>query len=368
MNNPSARPEGGTGIFGAGPGRTFLHVCAALLPILAVLAFWKASTAFLILFSGVVLAAFLDAGAHGLGRLLPVGRGFRLAIVIVLVLLALVGAGWWSGPRLYEQSRQLAETVLGQAEALVEMVQEAEKQNSDDGGDAPPLDKPVEDITKIAPVGGGVLQGLRWLVSVLVSTAGNAFLIVFIGLFLVIAPDIYLKGVVRLVPPNKRHRIAQTFRDAGETLRHWVVGTLASMAVISALTLAGLLVIGYPFALPLALLAGALAFIPNIGPLITYVPIVLVGLSQGGVSPLWGAGIYALAQGIESYVVTPLIQQKAVSLPPALVLFAQVLLGLLFGLFGVALATPIVAVLGTFVDRLYVEDVLGDRGTGSGAS
>lgn len=365
MEDLATRPRPGAEGLRTGPGRTLLHVSAAMIPIAALFVFWKASVAFLILFSGIVLAGFLDSATRGLGRVLPIGRGYRLTIVIGLAFLTLAGAVWWTGPRLYEQSRQLTETVLNQAESLIEMLQEADRQAASESDGAAPQEAPVEGLSKMAPVGGGLLQGVRWLAATLISTAGNAFLIFFIGLFLVIDPPAYVRGVVRFFPKHRRARLAQTFSDAGETLRHWVVGTLASMAVIAVLTFIGLLAVGYPFALPLALLAGALAFIPNIGPLATYVPIVLVGLAQGHVSPLWGAGAYALAQGIESYAITPLIQQRAVSLAPALTLFAQVLFGLLFGLFGVALATPFVAVLGTFLDRLYVEDVLGDPVTGS---
>jgi predicted PurR-regulated permease PerM len=126
------------------------------------------------------------------------------------------------------------------------------------------------------------------------------------------------------------------------------------MTLIGVLTYAGLALIGYPLALPLALVAGGLAFVPNIGPVLTYVPIALAGLGEGAGTALSGMAVYAVAQTFESYVITPLIQKRMVSLPPALILVAQVVGGLLFGLWGVALATPITAVLRLWVERYYV--------------
>jgi predicted PurR-regulated permease PerM len=64
---------------------------------------------------------------------------------------------------------------------------------------------------------------------------------------------------------------------------------------------------------------------------------------------------------MESYLLAPLVQHKAVHLPPAVVLFSQILMGVVVGALGVAVATPLAAAVMVAVSMLYVEDALGDK-------
>ena len=116
--------------------------------------------------------------------------------------------------------------------------------------------------------------------------------------------------------------------------------------------------LGIPLALTLALLAAALDFIPNIGPLASAVPALLLALLQGPTTALWVMLLYVIVQVVESYILAPLVQRRAVSLPPALLLGAQVLLPMLFGFPGLLLATPVTVLLLVVVRNLYVEAIL----------
>ena len=73
------------------------------------------------------------------------------------------------------------------------------------------------------------------------------------------------------------------------------------------------------------------------------------------------AGLYVAVQFVESYILAPLVDRKTIYLPPALTVLAQLAMALVAGLFGVALATPLLAVVVVLVRTLYVEDGLGDR-------
>lgn len=117
-----------------------------------------------------------------------------------------------------------------------------------------------------------------------------------------------------------------------------------------------------PLAFALGLIAGLLAFIPNIGPVIAIAPALLLALPEGRTTLLIVLAIYIGVQALESYAITPLIQQEKVSLPPALIIAVQLLFGVLFGLLGLALATPIAAALMTVINLVYVRDYL-DRET-----
>jgi predicted PurR-regulated permease PerM len=147
----------------------------------------------------------------------------------------------------------------------------------------------------------------------------------------------------------------------GRVLRRWLVGRVASMTVVGLLTGIGLFVLGVPAAASLALIAALLSFIPFLGPAVSYVPAALIALADGGaLLLLWVTIVYASVQALESSVITPQIEKVAVSLPPALLICVQLAFGTLGGLSGVIMATPLTVAIVVLVERLYVEDLLGD--------
>ena len=139
-----------------------------------------------------------------------------------------------------------------------------------------------------------------------------------------------------------------------------------SLCLVGMLTALGLWILGVPAPLSLGFVAGVLSFIPNFGPLLSLVPAVIVALPNGPQMVLYVILLYAGIQLVESYFITPLIQHRAVRLPPALILLAQILMGVLFGFLGLLLATPLTAVLLVLIKRLYIEDVLAEPGSKRG--
>jgi predicted PurR-regulated permease PerM len=182
----------------------------------------------------------------------------------------------------------------------------------------------------------------------------------FIGLFVAFEAGLYRRGLLRLVPLGKRERMGRVLNEAAETLRMWMLGKLLAMAIVGLLTWVGLALLGIPLALTLALLAAMLTFVPNFGPIISAIPPILLGLLDGPSTAVYVALLYLGIQTIESYMLTPLVQKKTISLPPALTLISQVLMGTIAGGLGVVVATPLTAAALVLVKRLYVEDVLGD--------
>jgi predicted PurR-regulated permease PerM len=189
----------------------------------------------------------------------------------------------------------------------------------------------------------------------------NLLVVATLVLFLAFQLDVYRDGFLRLVPPRRRARAAEVLGEVGRTLSQWLIGRLVAMVVITALTTVGLWVIGVPLALLLAVIAGLLNFIPNIGPLAALAPAALLAVVQGPTAVLWTVVLYTGIQVVESYVLTPYIQQRAIDMPPALLILTQVLLGVLLGFLGLLLATPLTAAAMVLVRRLYVEDFL-ERG------
>jgi len=205
-----------------------------------------------------------------------------------------------------------------------------------------------------------LLRSAATAASAVLGSLGNVVVVVFLGLYVAIDPGLYRRGTLLLFPRNKRARLGAVLGEAAETLRWWILGQLVSMSVVAASTLVGLLLIGMPGALLLALQAGLLAFIPYVGTLVGGAVILLAATAQGGTMALWAIGVYAAVQMTESYVFSPLVQRRTVNLPPALTIAALVILGALFGIWGLALGAPLLAALRILVLRLWVGDALGD--------
>jgi predicted PurR-regulated permease PerM len=102
----------------------------------------------------------------------------------------------------------------------------------------------------------------------------------------------------------------------------------------------------------LGLLTGMLAFIPNIGAIISGVLMVAVGFSAGSGEGLWAIFVYFFVQNVDGYLVVPYIARRTVDLAPALVLAAQLLFGALFGILGLLLADPILAAIKVTLEKL----------------
>ncbi len=186
----------------------------------------------------------------------------------------------------------------------------------------------------------------------------NSTLIFFVGLFLALSPGTYRDGVVKLVPPEKRERATEVLNEIGETLWRWLLGRFGSMLATGLGAALLLCLIGVPMAGSLGIVTGLLTFIPNIGAVIALSLSMVFALPQGATSAAMVLPAYLGLQLIESYVVTPLIQKRQVSIPPAALIAFQAIMGVLFGILGAAVASPLLAALKTAIQRLYVEDVL----------
>ena len=337
--------------------RSILRVVTiALLPVVALAFIWYGRLAFFLLFSAVLFAALLDVGVRGLGLIAPLSRLVRTVIVITIFVVLLGIALYLGGATIIAQWDALIDALRQQAMDLVEFMSSARAT----GGSAvtPSHDQSLMQL--LQRLGGflGIDDGGSTLsaASVGLGWMANVFIILFMGFFLVAAPTTYRDGLVRFAPHDRRETVRDALDEAGNTLRNWFIGKLASMATILVLTGIGLWLADFPFALTLALLAALLAFVPNLGPLLFYIPLVLVGLSASLSVLIWGLVAYGVAQFVESYLVTPIVQNRMVSLAPALIFFAQVLMGLIFGVWGVALSTPLLAVAVCMLDHFRDRD------------
>lgn len=323
---------------------------AVFLLFLAIL--WYASSFVLLIFSSILVAVLLHDASSALHRRFRLSRGVALGLVLLLALCVLALAGWLIAPQVAAQFRQLSADLPAAVQRLRDYMQShpslQELVNS-----LPPPEQIFQNASSIAARAGTVFSGL-------LGVLGNTAIILFVAIYLAAQPGVYSNGIVKLAPPERRPRTRAVLDELGKTLRLWLRGKLLSMTVVGIATGLGLYLLGVPLALGLGILAGLLDFIPYIGPILAAIPALLMAFTQDPMLALYVVLLFAGLQVLEGYLLLPLIDRRMVSLPPGLTIAMQVLMGLTFGLTGVALATPLVAVAAVLIAMLYVEDVLKD--------
>jgi predicted PurR-regulated permease PerM len=148
-----------------------------------------------------------------------------------------------------------------------------------------------------------------------------------------------------MLPLGARAGFYRIAEHAGFTLRRLLFGRLIAMVFEGVFTWFMLAVAGVPMAGLLGLVTGVLAFIPNIGAIVSGVLMIAVGFSASPHQGVWCIVVYFLVHNIDAYVVVPYVARRTVDLAPAVLLAMQLLMGALFGILGVLFADPILATL-----------------------
>ncbi|MEF2553823.1 AI-2E family transporter [Aurantimonas sp. A2-1-M11] len=322
---------------------SLLVLCAAFILVL-----WLAADVVLAVFAGILVAVFLRGGGDWIAKRIGFGKPAGLAIFCTALALGTIAFLAFAGAAFADQVQELIDTIpeaIASARGYVD--------------DHAWLDRGLEmlDPSGLAPSSDEATNAF----STTLGALGTFVVIGFVGLYGAIAPHTYIRGFVGLMAPSVRPRGNDILAESGVALRGWLKAQIISMAVVGVLTGIGLWILGLPLAPVLAVIAAVLTFIPNIGPLLAAVPAVLLGLTEGVSTALWVVGLYIAVQTVESYLITPRVQQEAVSLPPALTISAQLLFGVLFGALGLALATPFAAVLLRIGDKFYLKGFLDEE-------
>ena len=305
-------------------------------------------TFLLLIFAAALAACILRGAATWLHAHIGLGTGWCLALVIVLLTLLLGGGLWLQGPRVTVQAATVADTVTQQVQHLWSTWQDN------------PLAQRL--MPRIKDQAGSMLSGITALMpgvaSSVLGIGGDLVVILATAIFFAASPDIYVGGLLRLFPPSWRSRGREVLDGVGATLQLWFLGQFADMLVVAVLTGAGLFLLGVPLAFTLALIAGLFNFVPYIGALAGAVPALAVAVAQSPQTAIYVAILFVVVQTLEGNVIAPLIQKQTVDLPPALTILSQTVLGSLFGVLGLILATPLTAAAMVGVRMVYVESVL----------
>jgi len=307
------------------------------------------SQSLMVVFGGMVFGALLDGGARLLGRILPIGRSWR----VMIVLLGALGGGIWflnfAGTQIADQAAALPATLQTQAIKLLHWAEHRGILTVNARMVQNLVEQGIASVGQLTGVVGGVIGGLT-----------TVFLIVVLGIYFAIDPQPYQRGLAWMLPRESRPFFDDMFSQMGLTMRRLLFGRLLAMVLEGVSIGLALWFYGVPMAALLGLIAGALAFLPNIGAAISGTLIILVGFSGGVNMGLYCMGVYAVVLGIEGNVIVPLVAKKAADLAPALVLAMQLIMGVLFGLIGLMLADPMLAMLKVLLEKLAARKQVGD--------
>lgn len=321
--------------------------------VVTLLLCWYVAEVLLLFFAGILLAVLLHGSAKLMSTYTPITELWARLLSVILLFMFLGGSLWLLGPPFVNGIDELTQRLPGALNRLQEFLQRHDSA-------ARLADNFMQNVTNTLLTSGLVSRLGGWFSNALGVVTGILIILV-TGLYLISEPRLYLNGTLKLLPVPKRQRARSVLETIGYSLHWWFIGRFSSMLIVGIMTYIGLLWLDIPAALTLAIFAGLLSFIPNLGPILSVIPALLVGLMQGFLTALYIAVLYLGIQTVESYFITPLIQRSAVALPPAFLLLVQLTMGVLFGLLGLLLATPLAVVLLIATQKLYIEDVLGDR-------
>jgi predicted PurR-regulated permease PerM len=326
---------------------------------------WYFAATLLLIFAGMLLGVGLNALTNALGRRVHLPHAVRLAIVCVALAVMLVGVGYLGGATIAEQASLLSKTIKSQISNVRSFLEGHGIDTSvfdlgnaapaaADAEPAPGTNPPSHGLPSagaIASSGGAIVSQTFKLLLGTIGAVGNIFIVLFLGLAFAAQPSAYHDGLLFLIPAKHRTRAALIIDRISETLERWLIAQIVVMIAVGVVTWIGLAIIGIPGSFILGIQAGLLAFIPTVGAIIAGVVVVLASLASGWIPALSAFLLFIGVHALESYVLTPVLQRQALDIPPATLFAFQILLGVVFGIWGLALALPLVAIAKVMIDH-----------------
>jgi predicted PurR-regulated permease PerM len=336
---------------------------------------WYFASALFLIFAGMLLGVALNAMTDRLGQLVSLPHPLRLALVCVTLAVLLSGVAFLGGSTIAQQATVLSNTLKSQ---IVNVKAFLDRNGIDtsffDIGNAPaspdseapaPTGAPppthslpsnLPSPGTLASSGGAIVSQTLKLLLGTVSAVSNFFIVLFLGLAFATQPAVYHNGLIFMTPARYRARATVVIDRIGETLERWLIAQIVTMFAVFVVTWIGLSIIGIQSAFILGIQAGLLTFIPTVGALIGGLIVVLASLASGWFASLSAFILFLGVHVMESYVLTPLLQRQALDIPPATLFAFQILLGVVFGIWGLALALPLMAVVKVMIDYFKADD------------
>lgn len=297
---------------------------------------------------GILLAAALHPPLTWLQERLRLPRGAVAALLAVLLGAIAAAALFWIVPVLLGQAVQLAESLPATAGDVRAAAIRFARRN-------PALAEYVRvqaARVDLQAVAARLLAQLGTLGAALGSAVLAGLLVLLVTLYSLLHPLPLVSGLLALVPAPDHERVAHAINTSLHQVRAWARGMAVTMLAVAALTTLALWLLRVPYALLFGVLAGLLEVVPTLGPILAAIPPVVVAFWQEPIRALWVALAFLAVQQIENNLLVPYIFAGALRIHPVLILFAVLVMGVLFGLLGVFVAIPLLAVTQAVVQEL----------------
>ncbi len=342
------------------------NVVATILIALGLVFIWEIRGTLMLTFAAVVLVILFTMPVRLLMQRFEMNRLVAIVVSVLGFFAILVLIGLSILPIIVNQFDELAIDVIPRGvelareaitrEALLEQYPFLEPILTGENDDL--VNQFISQVTDaIGRLGGTVLP----VVGGVANTILSVLIIFFLSMYLLVEPELYVSGIIKLTPIWYRDRMQDILRRIDTTLRAWLSVTGVSMVVVGVLTGLSLALLGIREWVALGVLAGVLSFIPNFGPVVALVPSIAVALVQAPQNVVWTAVIIYGVSFLQSQVVSPVLASERMNMPAILILLGQIIFGFFFGFLGLMLAVPLSACVAVLVDEVYIKDILGDR-------
>ncbi len=251
-------------------------------------------------------------------------------------------------------------TVSGQVDDLTQKIPEAWDSFKDKLSSHEVGKKLVNQIQDIKP-DRGIIATFSNVAGMLLNGITSLILMIVTGIYIAAQPHLYKRGFLKMIPDKSRAPVVEAMDCCTKALKLWLLEKLLCMVFIAVFVTSGLMLIGFPSAIALGLLAGLGEFIPYIGTLIAAIPALLLAINDGPEMVLYTLIVYIVVQQVQGNIVMPIIQQKIVTLPSALTIFALIAFAALLGPMGVLFGEPLAVLLFVIVKKVYIRDTLHER-------
>jgi len=332
---------------------------------------WYFAATLFLIFAGMLLGVALNAMSNLLGRVVRLPHSLRLTMVCLVVAGMLSGVLFLGGTTIAQQTTALSNTIKSQLVSVKAFLESngvdtslfdfgSLSSSSDSSSPAAPSAPPTHSLPSagtIAASGGAIFSQSLKLILGTASAVGNFFIVLFLGIAFATQPGVYRDGLLFMAPARHRGRAVAIIDRIGETLERWLIAQIITMVAVFLVTWIGLSVIGIQSSFILGIQAGLLAFIPTIGAILGGLIVILASLASGWVAGLSAFILFLGVHALESYVLTPIIQRQALDIPPATLFAFQILLSVVFGIWGLALALPLMAIAKVMIDHFKAEGV-----------
>lgn len=328
------------------------HYLRRLLMTAAVLALgyllWSISGLFLLAFASVLLAVLLTGIIELIERHTGLPRSWSYLTAFIGVALLLSSVALTFGVQVSGQIGEVVQRLPGALNAAGEQfgISNATAE--------------VESALSAGP-GGRILSQAAQVGYTALGAVADFVLVIVAALYLAADPQTYKRAICVLFPPAQQDRVVDAMNVTASALRLWSMGQLVSMVLVGALSGTAFWLLGLPSPIALGIIAGATNVVPLLGPILGALPAVLFAFTLDMATVLWTIGAVVAIQQVEGNLITPLVQERAAGLPPALVLLSIVAAGILFGWVGIFFAVPLAVAGMVLVKKLWIRETLGQR-------